>query len=130
MKVQNQDQNDDTPPIFPRMTAAVDVFSLGCVFFNVMLPEVQHPFGEWYERECSILLYHPVNLMELKADPEALALIRGMIDPNPLERLRMPEILDHPYFWSADKSLQFLLDSKSIRCVSSDKLGPVASTRA
>ncbi len=37
-----------------RRTQAVDVFSLGCVFYTVLVPGT-HPFGEWYERERNIL---------------------------------------------------------------------------
>ena len=71
-----------------RATRAIDIFSLGCVFFYI-LSRGNHPFGDRYMREANIVKgqYNLDQLQEL-ADYgyEAAALIERMLDQNPRER--------------------------------------------
>jgi len=47
-------QNDRDDSEQYRLTRAVDIFSLGCIFFATAIPG-QHPFGEPVERQQNIL---------------------------------------------------------------------------
>ena len=85
----------------------VDVFSLGCVFHYV-LSGGQHPFGQWYEREANIVLGKP-DLSQLQQSPDALDLISRMIAKEPRERPSARQVCHHPFFWSAQKRLDFFV---------------------
>lgn len=71
-----------------RATRAIDIFSLGCVFFYI-LSRGNHPFGDRYMREANIVKgqYNLSQLQEL-ADHgyEATALIERMLDHDPRKR--------------------------------------------
>ncbi|KAL7301231.1 hypothetical protein TKK_0006195 [Trichogramma kaykai] len=96
-----------------RTTTAVDVFSLGCVFYFV-LSEGKHPFGDSVRRQANIL-GHEMDLSELKNIPEydknmGLLLIKAMIDDDPVYRPPARAIEDHPIFWDAAQILTFFQD--------------------
>ncbi|KNE54615.1 IRE protein kinase [Allomyces macrogynus ATCC 38327] len=104
-----------TPPPRRRLTRALDVFSLGCLFYYV-LTGGEHPFGDRYSREINILRGQ-ASLDRL--DPEtsvvpdaALArdMISRMIAHEPSDRPSTAELLVHPYFWPAARRLNFLQD--------------------
>ncbi|KNE56255.1 IRE protein kinase [Allomyces macrogynus ATCC 38327] len=104
-----------TPPPRRRLTRALDVFSLGCLFYYV-LTGGEHPFGDRYSREINILRGQ-ASLDRL--DPEtsvvpdaALArdMISRMIAHDPSDRPSTAELLVHPYFWPAARRLNFLQD--------------------
>lgn len=44
-----------------RLTKAVDLFALGCLYFWVLLSG-EHPFGETYNRESNIVKGEAVNM--------------------------------------------------------------------
>lgn len=97
-----------------RLTRAVDIFSLGCIFYYV-LSNGKHPFGKNYIRENNILK-NEYDLSELKMDStlkhyelEARYLISEMIHNNPSNRPTATKILKHPLFWDLLKNLDFLL---------------------
>ncbi|CAK9817696.1 Serine/threonine-protein kinase/endoribonuclease ire-1 [Anthophora quadrimaculata] len=97
-----------------RTTCAVDIFSLGCVFYYV-LSDGKHPFGDPLRRQANILcgesdltaLYDgiPKNDKEL-----ALVLIKAMIANNPSERPPVIAVHDHPIFWEPARILGFFQD--------------------
>ncbi|KOC68783.1 Serine/threonine-protein kinase/endoribonuclease ire-1 [Habropoda laboriosa] len=97
-----------------RTTCAVDIFSLGCVFYYV-LSDGKHPFGDPLRRQANILcgesdltaLYDgiPENDKEL-----ALVLIKAMIASNPSERPPVIAVHDHPIFWEPARILGFFQD--------------------
>ncbi|KAI9843205.1 MAG: bifunctional endoribonuclease/protein kinase ire1 [Sclerophora amabilis] len=92
-----------------RATRAIDIFSLGCVFFYI-LSGGNHPFGDRYMREANIVKGH-YKLHQL--DPfgyEAMDLIEQMLDHNPRRRPDATEVMSHLFFWSAEKQLNFLVD--------------------
>ena len=97
-----------------RATRAIDIFSLGLVFFYV-LTNGSHPFdcGDKYMREVNIRKGN-YNLLPLDAlgdfAYEAKDLIALMLDADPKLRPTARDVMAHPFFWSAKKRLAFLCD--------------------
>jgi serine/threonine-protein kinase/endoribonuclease IRE1 len=95
-----------------RATKAIDIFSLGCVFFYV-LSQGGHPFGDRYEREINIIhSKHNLDALLSLGDygPEAIDLVSSMITKDPKRRPDATSVMTHPFFWSAEKRLNFLVD--------------------
>ncbi|PIS56447.1 hypothetical protein CJI97_001699 [Candidozyma auris] len=95
-----------------RLTKAIDIFSLGCVFYYI-LTGGGHPFGDRYLREGNIVRGE-YDLSALKQHcpydwVEATHLIASMISFNPKTRPDTAAIMKHPYFWNYSKKLEFLL---------------------
>jgi serine/threonine-protein kinase/endoribonuclease IRE1 len=94
---------------------AADIFSLGCLFFWVLTDGV-HPF----EDENGFLQMREVNIKRGKKTLDALAqwsdayepmhLISAMLAHHPEDRPTALQVLHHPYFWAADRRLDFLCD--------------------
>lgn len=97
-----------------RATRAIDIFSLGLVFFYV-LTNGSHPFdcGDKYMREVNIRK-GSFNLQPLDAlgdfAYEAKDLIAQMLEADPKRRPTAVDVMSHPFFWSAKKRLAFLCD--------------------
>lgn len=102
--------NDDSNR---RATRALDIFSLGCVFYYV-LTSGSHPFGDRYLKESNIIrgIYNLDSLDE--AIPhlavEARDLITNMILRDPSKRPSAEEVCRHPMFWTHKEQLDFLLE--------------------
>ncbi|XP_034044117.1 serine/threonine-protein kinase/endoribonuclease IRE1 [Thalassophryne amazonica] len=100
----------DTPGNKP--TAAVDVFSAGCVFYYVV-SRGQHPFGDPLRRQANILSGE-YSLSHFKEDVHddviARDLIELMISAEADSRPSTSCVLKHPFFWSGDKQLLFFQD--------------------
>jgi len=95
-----------------RLTRAVDIFSMGCVFYYI-LSNGSHPFGINSKRESNIE-ESKFCLDELEDPtqpdaPEAHDLIARMIAFDPKDRPDAATVLLHPLFWSSQKRLDFLL---------------------
>ncbi|KAH3664407.1 hypothetical protein WICMUC_005792 [Wickerhamomyces mucosus] len=94
-----------------RLTRAIDIFSLGCVFFYI-LTNGSHPFGDRYLREGNIIKgeykLDPLNILP-DNNIEAKDLIKKMISLNPKTRPNIDQVLKHPFFWSNGRKLEFLL---------------------
>lgn len=95
-----------------RLTKAIDIFSLGCVFYYILTCG-GHPFGDRYLREGNIVRGE-YDLSALKQHcpndwVEATHLISTMISFNPKARPDTAAIMKHPYFWNHSKKLEFLL---------------------
>jgi serine/threonine-protein kinase/endoribonuclease IRE1 len=105
---------DGISPNGKRATRAIDIFSLGLVFYYV-LSNGFHPFdcGDKYMREVNIRKGN-FNLDHLDSlgdwSVEAKDLIASMLDQDPKRRPSAQEILGHPFFWSPKKRLAFLCD--------------------
>lgn len=99
--------NDDNAN---RLTKAVDIFSLGCVFYYVLSPGA-HPFGEGHARQVNIEKgeYNLDELDCLTYRNEARDLIERMIAHNPLMRPETSEISRHPLFWDDQTKLDLLV---------------------
>ncbi|KYN04749.1 Serine/threonine-protein kinase/endoribonuclease ire-1, partial [Cyphomyrmex costatus] len=96
-----------------RTTCAVDIFSLGCVFYYV-LSDGKHPFGDPLRRQANILCDES-NLTALQemspSDRElALLLIKAMICSNPADRPPASAICNYPIFWNLAEILGFFQD--------------------
>lgn len=97
-----------------RTTCAVDIFSLGCVFYYV-LSNGKHPFGDPLRRQANILcgendltaLHDEISQYDKEL---ALILIKAMIANNPSERPPVMAVHDHPIFWEPAKILGFFQD--------------------
>ncbi len=95
-----------------RATRAIDIFSLGCVFYYC-LTQGSHPFDKdgKFMREANIVkgLYN-LDALTVLGDYqwEAKVLVGQMLSQNPKERPDAATILTHPFFWSAEDRLEFL----------------------
>lgn len=97
-----------------RATRAIDIFSLGLVFFYV-LTKGCHPFdcGDRYMREVNIRKNNfDLRQLEVLGDYsyEAKDLIASMLEPEPKRRPVARQVMAHPFFWPAKKRLNFLCD--------------------
>ena len=95
-----------------RATRAIDIFSLGCVFYYV-LTGGNHPFDKngKYMREANIVKgYYNIDELEVLKDYqwEAKDLISSMLAKEPRARPDAAAILTHPFFWPAEDRLEFL----------------------
>lgn len=93
-----------------RLTKAIDIFSLGCIFYYI-LTGGNHPFGDRFMREGNII-GGKYDLSLLKSSPDSVELthlIESMIQANASLRPNTNKIMKHPYFWPINKKLQFLL---------------------
>jgi serine/threonine-protein kinase/endoribonuclease IRE1 len=94
---------------------AADIFSLGCLFFWALTDGI-HPF----EDENGFMQMREVNIKRGKKTLDALAqwsdayepmhLISAMLAHHPEDRPTALHVLHHPYFWPADRRLDFLCD--------------------
>ncbi|KAI1181541.1 hypothetical protein F5B17DRAFT_273946 [Nemania serpens] len=97
-----------------RATRAIDIFSLGLVFFYVLTKGL-HPFdcGDRYMREVNIrkgeFSLKPLDVLGDVAY-EAKALIETMLRADPRARPTAKDVMSHPFFWSAKEQLAFLCD--------------------
>ncbi|KAL1225547.1 Serine/threonine-protein kinase/endoribonuclease IRE1a [Cardamine amara subsp. amara] len=92
-----------------RQTRAVDMFSLGCVFFY-SITGCKHPFGDDLERDVNIV-NNKVDLFLVEHVPEASDLICRLLNPSPDLRPSATEVLVHPMFWNSEMRLSFLRDA-------------------
>ena len=97
-----------------RATKAIDIFSLGCVFYYVMT-QGRHPFdigGTSLGRDLNIKenRFSTDDLRLYSYSYDADDLIMQMLKHNPKERPDTAGILKHPYFWPVEDKLDFLCD--------------------
>lgn len=97
-----------------RATRAIDIFSLGLVFFYV-LTKGSHPYdrGDRYMREVNIRKgSFDLSRLDVLGDyaMEARDIVERMLRFEPRERPTARDVMRHPFFWSAKKRLAFLCD--------------------
>lgn len=97
-----------------RATRAIDIFSLGLVFFYV-LTKGSHPYdkGDRYMREVNIRKgSFDLGKLDVLGDytQEARDVIERMLSFEPSDRPTAKDVMKHPFFWSAKKRLAFLCD--------------------
>ncbi|KAJ8935645.1 hypothetical protein NQ318_010553 [Aromia moschata] len=97
---------------YERTTYAVDLFSLGCLYYYV-LSKGHHPFGDSLRRQANILKGE-CNLSKLRdAEWEIYIqkpLLSALISPIPKNRPSCKAVLQHPIFWDCSKILSFFQD--------------------
>jgi hypothetical protein len=69
----------------------------------------RHPFGDAYDRDPNILR-GAATLTPLQRWPEAVNLVAAMLQKSPGARPTMSAVLSHPFWWSDEQKLQFLVD--------------------
>ncbi|RKF56761.1 Serine/threonine-protein kinase/endoribonuclease IRE1 [Golovinomyces cichoracearum] len=97
-----------------RATRAIDIFSLGLIFFYV-LTKGSHPFdcGDRFMREVNIRKgKYDLSPLDILGDHtyEAKDLIGSMLSADSKCRPQAHQVMAHPFFWSAKKKLNFLCD--------------------
>lgn len=84
-----EDGNTTKTPPATRLTKAVDLFALGCLYFWVLMSG-QHPYGEVYDRESNIVKGETVGMDRLEIlgeeGVEARELIEGLLSVDPTKR--------------------------------------------
>ena len=95
-----------------KVKRAIDIFSLGCVFFYV-LTLGQHPFDDeegWMAlRERNIKVGKAKNMKALDLlEYEVKDLIMWMLQHHPEDRPTAAQVLAHPFFWDRQDQLEFL----------------------
>lgn len=96
-----------------RATRAIDIFSLGLVFFYV-LTKGSHPYdshGTRYMREINIRKGEfQLDQLEVLGDYayEARDLISSMLAADPKQRPTAKDVMAHPFFWPPKRRLEFL----------------------
>ena len=95
-----------------KVKRAIDIFSLGCVFFYV-LTQGQHAFDDeegWMAlRERNIKIGRAKNMKALEMfGPDTVDLITWMLQHEPEDRPTAAQVLAHPFFWDAQDRLEFL----------------------
>jgi len=103
----------------PGVKRAVDIFSLGCVFYYV-LTNGAHPYDAedgdigHVEREINIKKWDKPRLDKLSqwgdSTEEPRQLIEWMLAKQPENRPTAAQVMNHPFFWSDAKRLNFLCD--------------------
>jgi serine/threonine-protein kinase/endoribonuclease IRE1 len=106
--------SSDVMPGNRRATRAIDIFSLGLVFFYV-LTKGSHPFdcGDRYMREVNIRKgQFDLSRLDMYGEYglEAENLIGSMLAPDPKQRPAARQVMAHPFFWPPKKRLNFLCD--------------------
>eukprot|EP00293_Proteomonas_sulcata_P020599 CAMPEP_0184300394 /NCGR_PEP_ID=MMETSP1049-20130417/10813_1 /TAXON_ID=77928 /ORGANISM="Proteomonas sulcata, Strain CCMP704" /LENGTH=285 /DNA_ID=CAMNT_0026611099 /DNA_START=74 /DNA_END=931 /DNA_ORIENTATION=+ len=91
-----------------RCTKAVDIFAVGCIM-HYLLTGGHHVFGERMMRDANIVRDQP-DTSRLAQHPEARDLVLQLVRREPKQRPTAAQALCHPFFWSQDKCLRFLLD--------------------
>jgi serine/threonine-protein kinase/endoribonuclease IRE1 len=95
-----------------KRTKAMDIFSLGCVFYYILTCG-EHPFaikGGNRQTTLTNILQNKFSLEKLSGFPEAIELVGRMIHFDYEKRPPMREILSHIMFWSHDKKLRLIMD--------------------
>ncbi|KAH8731311.1 hypothetical protein GQ44DRAFT_767190 [Phaeosphaeriaceae sp. PMI808] len=111
----SRDSSSSTDPVAQGVKRAVDIFSLGCVFFYVLTSGC-HPFDDdegWMQIREYNIKKERANLKQLRlgADSEEpYHLIEWMLKTRPEDRPTAVQVMNHPFFWSAEKRLNFLCD--------------------
>jgi serine/threonine protein kinase len=99
---QDHGMNDWTAPELLRnernYTAAVDVFSAGCVFAYV-LSGGKHPFGQKAAFRHANIATGNLQMPAEITDPSAIDLIQKMLAFDPSKRISIDQVLQHPFFF-------------------------------
>ncbi|VDO66440.1 unnamed protein product, partial [Onchocerca flexuosa] len=91
------------------VTCAVDVFSLGCIYYYV-LTNGSHPFGDALKRQANIMQgEYSLKLLSTAGNLMAVSLIETMLRRDPSLRPISATLAVHPFFWSKERQLRFFM---------------------
>ena len=103
-----------------KYSKAVDVFATGCLFYYIMT-QGQHPFHGTRPKlklDLSVCHYNIVRYGrgESKYDLTSIKqnlkdLIERMIEKEPVKRLSTTDVMAHPFFWDAEKALNYIISN-------------------
>jgi serine/threonine-protein kinase/endoribonuclease IRE1 len=111
----SRESSSSTDPVAQGVKRAVDIFSLGCVFFYV-LTNGSHPFDDeegWMQMRELNIKKNKANFGQLSLgddSEEPRHLISWMLENRPEARPTAIQVMNHPFFWTAEKRLNFLCD--------------------
>ncbi|KAJ9102214.1 hypothetical protein QFC20_005043 [Naganishia adeliensis] len=104
---------DTQKPKHGRLTRAVDLFALGCVYYYV-ITSGGHPYGGRYDRDRNIIRDEKdLSALDSYGEDgfEAKALISKLLSPDAEQRPDAAVCMSHPFFWTAGKRLNFLCEA-------------------
>ncbi|KAF1953976.1 hypothetical protein CC80DRAFT_449939 [Byssothecium circinans] len=111
----SRESSASTDPVSQGVKRAVDIFSLGCVFFYV-LTNGSHPFDDeegWAQMREYNIKKNKASFRQLDMgddSEEPIHLISWMLSNRPEDRPTAAQVMNHPFFWNAEKRLAFLCD--------------------
>ncbi|RMZ73921.1 serine threonine- kinase endoribonuclease ire1 [Pyrenophora seminiperda CCB06] len=111
----SRDSSSSTDPVAQGVKRAVDIFSLGCVFYYVLTGGC-HPFDDeegWMQIREYNIKKEKSNLDRLLLGADSVEphhLIQWMLRPRPEDRPTALQVMNHPFFWDDQKRLDFLCD--------------------
>lgn len=94
-----------------KISKAVDIFSLGCVYYYIIFGT--HPFGDLNTvlnimSEDFYLYILQIDDCYNAADFALKDLLRSMMQYNPENRLDCAGVACHPYFWTNDQKIDYI----------------------
>lgn len=113
VQVATFDHNFSAPEILTKLIAfpSSDIWSLGKVFIFIML---QMGHGRDYHQKGKKSVTTTIDINRLKNDSNDIILCKNMLEKifylDPKLRLSIEKILEHPFFWSASRIRDFILD--------------------
>ncbi|KAL4006613.1 dihydroorotate dehydrogenase [Sarotherodon galilaeus] len=88
--------------------SSTDIQVAGMLIYYI-LSGGHHPFGKSFKCESNI--YDGKYSLDHVQDVVAKDLIESMINKEPKDRPKVEECLNHPFFWTSEKQLEFLKDT-------------------
>jgi serine/threonine protein kinase len=88
-----------------KIPQAIDTYSLGCTLFYIC-SNGEHAFPTDMGIDQQAAAANRIGNAQLAA--EAQSVLSGMLDPNPYARPALGQVLAHPWFWTAERKVQYL----------------------